>query len=1697
MSTPELNLEDEIIFESGKSILYRIEQGKTLLKVLNLEYPTPQEISKFYNEFEVCQELNFRNTREVIRKAKFKGRHCMYLSWIEAKPLSEVFKDKKGDVIDFLHIGIAITKLLEKLHSEGYVHRDINANNILIDLQKREAYLISFSLATKIDTRVESQGGINQIEGTLAYMSPEQTGRMNRVVDYRSDLYSLGITFFEMISGRLPFDSEDPFELVHSHLAVAPPLLHQISKTIPEVISKIIIQLLEKKAENRYQSAYGLRKDLENCLKVLEANGNLDDVELFKYDGSTKFKLPQKLYGREKELEEIHKKFDKAASGSLPCLMITGYSGTGKSVLVHEVYQPISARRGYFIEGKYDQFKRTKPYSAIIEAFDSFIDILLSEPKERFETIKSLIIEACGDEGKVLTDVLPKLELIIGTQPEVAEVGGAEARNRFNYIFRKFLTAITAKSHPIVLFIDDLQWADSSSLNLLQILLTDKDNGHLLCIGAFRDNEVGGDHPLIKCIEDIKSGGGDLSMLEVGNLKIDNINEWVSDVTNLPVAEVKDLAQLVLKKTQGNAFFTTQFLKSLSEDQLLYFNKERESWDYDLDKIKGRSITDNVVELIAEKAKGLPEETQKILQIGSCVGPVFGLDFLNELHQTDSLSAIRSLKKAEEMGLIINRESVYKFSHDRIQQAIFSMIDEEERIHIHYMIGQALKDKTKADPAAEEFFDMVNHYNMSRSLITDHSDLKQLTIFNLEAGKKAKESAAFDASFKYLENGMALILELEEKPWETDYDTTLALFSLAAEVSYLVGLFGKMDDYINEVLGNAKQLLDKVKPYEIRILAFKAENKLLDSINTGLEFLAQVGEKFPKKATLPLVMKDLVKTKFKLRNKTIEQLQDYPVMEDKEKLAAMRIIADIASSSYWATPNLFPLLIFRMVHMSLKYGNTDLSAFAYGSYGVIMCGVLGAMKQGYEYGKLSLFLLDKFGAKEWITQIYTPIYCLIINWNEHIDKTLKPLQESYHIGLETGAIEFACINTNIYCIHAYLSGKPLKRIEEEARAYSERFKEFKQETNFNYNEVYRQPMLNFLGDVEDPIRMVGEAYDEDRMLVQNQERNDNTGLFFLHFNKLILCYYFEAYDEAIKHAAESRKLLEAVLAKFEIPNHAFYETLTLLEVRDQLSGTALIKANIRIAKNIRQMKTWAKDAPENYLHKYFLMKAVLNSKNGNAIKAINFFDKAINGASENAFIHEEALAYELAAKHFVKQNVQGQVEYYLKSAFNAYREWGAEAKTRFLKNKYPQQLSGITDQKNVVKGISSTKGTFSGDLGMDLNTVLKSSAIISKEIVLDKLLRTLMTLVMENAGAERGFIIRKSSKQMEVMAASEDSGKSTQVLSEVSNVLEGNLSQSVVNYVFKSGKGIIVAEAQTDNRCSKDTYVLEKNPQSIMAAPIVNRGELTGLIYFENNFVSGAFTFEQLELLSLMSAQIGVALDNSFLYDQMEQKVLERTRELVEEKQKSDELLRNILPESIAQELKANGVINPKKFNNVTVLFTDFKGFTQLAETLPAEKLVNELDVCFSAFDAIVDKYGLEKIKTIGDSYMCVGGLPVENSVHAANSVKAALEFVSFMKSHSEKNRAANRPVFDLRIGLNTGPVIAGVVGKKKFVYDIWGDTVNIASRMESSGEIGRVNISEDTYMAIKDQFECEPRGEVQAKNKGLINMYFVNNNLK
>jgi histidine kinase len=1689
--------ENRLLYESRNSRLLLAaneEYGTHVVKILNQEFPSAQSVKHFVNEFELLKDYDIPGIRKVLGRGKFQNHQAIFLEHIEGVTLRQLFGEEIP-LVDKLKVAINLIQVIGNIHDHSIIHKDITPANILVETDTLNVVVIDFGISSRFSVKNQHLGNPKRLEGTLTYISPEQTGRMNRVVDYRTDIYSAGIVLYEFFCGQAPFVSDDAMTLVHSHIASEPAPIQQIAPELPQQLNAVLQKMLAKNAEDRYQSIQGLWHDLDRCREALEKEGSIPPFPVAEQDISTKFQLVQKLYGRDEEIHQLLEAYQRCTQGDMELIMVAGFSGTGKSSLVKEIYKPVTERRGYFVEGKFDQFQRSVPYFAFIQAFRSLVNLLLTEDEARLDYFRQKIQEAVGEEGAVLIEVIPELELILGAQPPVVEVGGTDAQNRFNYIFRRFLHALSSADHPLALFIDDLQWADSASLDLMEVLMTDPEGSHLLCIGAYRDNEVGASHPLNALLHTLREEHITIEEITIGNLNAGHVNDLIADSLRMDGQLTAPLADLVVEKTGGNAYFVTQFLNALNEDQLIQFDRSQNQWSWDMDTIRKRGLPDDVVLLMSGKIRRMSPETRKVLMLAACVGASFEISNLAVIAEESTEKLLKDLEPAFAEGLVYQDEELCRFSHDRVQQASYSLIPVEERNNLHLKIGRLILQNTSKEEQHDRIFDIVNQLNWGIEILTDEQEKQQLARLNWHAGRKAKDSSAFLPAHLYIQNGISL---LKPDHWDSQYDLSIDLYSEAAETAFLCSQFEEMDRYIDTILEKARNLEEKIKPSETRIHALKAQNRLLDALQAGLQLMEQLGEKFPSRPSPLLVMPDLIKTSLMLRGKSNEELRDLPEVQDPIKRAAIRVLAGIAPSSYWGKPEMFPFLIFRMVQLSIRYGNSPISSFGFATYGVIMVGVLNLPKTGYRFGKLGASIVEKYHAKEWIAQIYTPVYALINIWNEHIRNTLKPLRDSYHVGLETGAIEFACINANIYCIQSYLIGLPLEKLEEETRDFSEQFKAFNQDTNFSYNEIFRQGMLNFLGQAEgSPTVLTGAAINEEQMLADSLESNNRTSAFQLYLNKMILCNFFGDYETAWKFAVKGRPLLDAVLAKLEVALFHFHEGLAAINTAES-SSSSRRKLLGRARKDIRKMKGWAKHAPENFLHKWELLKAEYNRVAGNRGPVGKLYDQAIQHASESQYLHEEALAAELASRYQTASDRPNLARYYLRMAVQLYREWGADGKIQQLTEQAPEVVSSVfmATQRaghGTKEGTIGVTTTIFEDGALDLATILKASTSISGEIQLDNLIRTLLKILLENLGATRGVLILQQNNELIIKAESVSGAAEGTEIKALSVKNSGLIPESLVAFVQRTKELINVDHAMGDPRFNQDAYIVQEQPCSVLGYPIINKGELVGILYFENELAEGAFTEQRMELLQMLSGQIAISIENALLYESLERKVEERTAMLAAEKEKSDQLLRNILPEETAEELKVHGKARPRRYEHVTVMFTDFKGFTRITEHMDPAELVTQIDHYFAAFDQIMDKYQLEKIKTIGDAYMCVGGLPKETDDHVVKVLKAAEEILQFMWKDKEQREQEGKPHFGIRIGIHTGPVVAGVVGLRKFAYDIWGDTVNTASRMESNSDVWKINVSGSTHDAVQDQFDFEYRGKIQAKNKGMIDMYYLN----
>ncbi|MEG4109044.1 serine/threonine-protein kinase PknK, partial [Microcoleus sp. S13_C5] len=1327
------------IHESNNSLVYRgvrkQDNQPVILKFLKQDYPMPASLVRYKQEYEITRNLNLESVPKTYGLERYQNSLAIIFEDSGGKSLKLGLASQKLTLQEFLLTAIKITRALGQIHQHNIIHKDINPSNIIINSTTGLVQIIDFGISTVLNHENPTLKNPNVLEGTLSYISPEQTGRMNRAIDYRTDFYSLGATFYELLTGQVPWDYDDAMELVHCHIAkqAVPP--HEINPEIgiPKAVSALVMKLLEKTAEKRYQSAWGIIADLEECLEQLQAKGTIADFAIGQKDITDKFQIPQKLYGREREIETLLAAFERVSNGTTEVMLVSGYSGIGKSALVQEVYKPITKANGYFIAGKFDQFQRNIPYAAVVKAFGSLVKQLLTESETQLGAWKEKLLVAFGDNGQIIIDVIPDVELIVGKQPPVQELGATEAQNRFNLVFQKFIRVFCSVEHPLVIFLDDLQWADSATLKLLQVMMADEETKYLFLMGAYRDNEVSQTHPLIMTLEALQNQGATINHITLTPLDIEHITNLIADTVRRDRVSVILLAELVVGKTQGNPFFVNQFLRTLYEENLLIFNSEQRNWDWKISQIEAVGITDNVVELMVGKLRKLPYSTQQVLRLAACIGNTFDLNTLSIVNEKSPAQSFQELLPAIQDGLILATSELgtteeeilqshliittYKFLHDRVQQAAYALIEESSKKTVHLQIGRLLWQNTSPEKRGEEIFAIVDHLNLGIELVSDESERTEIAKLNLTAGQKAKAATAHESAIKYLQAGLRLLLE---DSWNSQYEVTLALHEEAAEVAFLRGDFDRMQRFVEIVQNCAKMLLDKIKVYEVQIQAYMGQNRLLEAVNTALQVLKLLGVEFPSKPTPSDIGQALGETAAILNGKRIEQLIDLPQMSDPYKLAAMRLLSSIFAATYIAAPTLLPLTVCKQVDLSVQYGNASVSPLVYSNYGLLLCGVVGDIDSGYQFGQLALSLLSRLNAKEIKAKTVVIVNIFTRHWKEHLKETLEPLMSSYSSGMETGDLEYAAFGLIIYSYCAYFSGKELTGLETEMANYRDAIYKVKQETALNFQEIYWQAVLNLLGRSEDPWILKGKAYDEQTRLPLHEQANDNGAIFFSYLNKILLCYLFEKSSQAIENTALAEKYLNAMVGLPVVPIFHFYDSLVRLVVYSDTPQSEQQSILDRVQANQEKMQKWAHHAPMNHLHKFYLVEAERYRVLGQKLEAMEMYDKAIALAKENEYINEEALAHELAAKFYLSLGKETIAQAYIQNAHYSYQLWGALAKVEDLEKKYPQFLgrtsAKTTAQTNVNKTtIKAT--TTSTNLGetLDLATVMKASQAISGE----------------------------------------------------------------------------------------------------------------------------------------------------------------------------------------------------------------------------------------------------------------------------------------------------------------------------------------------------------------------------------------------
>ncbi len=1567
----------EEIYNGSRTQVYRgvtESNQKVIIKLLKTEYPTFSELVQFRNQYTITKNLDLPGIVKPIALLNYRNAFALVMEDVggvslaeytaNAKPLDNIQSSNSHmaspqtsplPLDEFLPIALQVVQTLEGLYHNRIIHKDIKPQNIIINPETKETKLIDFSISSLLPRENQEIQNPNVLEGTLAYMSPEQTGRMNRGIDYRTDFYSLGVTFYQLLTGQLPFNSTEPMELVHCHIAKMPIPPMELVQNMSVMVNNLIVKLMAKTPELRYQSATGLRYDLEKCWQQWQENGTISQFGLGNRDICDRFVIPEKLYGRESEVKALLDSFDRVSEGSREIMLVAGFSGIGKTAVVNEVHKPIVRQRGYFIKGKFDQFKRDIPFSAWVQAFQNLMRQLLTESPAQVQKWKVKVFEALGENGQVIVDVIPELEHLIGKQKKVSELEGTAAKNRFNLLFQNFIRVFATKEHPLVIFLDDLQWADSASLKLIQLLMSEKDTNYLLLMGAYRDNEVFPAHPLMLTLDEIRKESATVNQITLAPLDKTSLNRLIADTMICSPERAMPLTEVVFGKTQGNPFFATQFLKSLQVDGLISFDYTpptppyqggaslptppyqgglslptsayqggaslptppyqggaRGGWQCDIAQVRTLALTDDVVEFMAIQLQKLPINTQDVLKLAACIGNQFDLATLAIVHQKSHIETSADLWKALQEGLVIpisevykffgDSESVevgqaselsvpYKFLHDRVQQAAYFLIPESQKQSTHLEIGQLLLHKgghggtapTEAE-REEKIFDIVNQLNIGLELIEDRHERDRLAQLNLIAGRKALTSTAYAAANIYLQIGIKL---LRANCWQNQYELTLNLYVAAAEAAYLNADFDGMEFLAAQVLQHAQTILERVKIYEIKIAAQTAQIKVLETIAVARDALLQLGIELPTTPDESSIAKALQALAGHLGDRKIEELIDLPVMRNPQTQAAMQLSGMLFPPVFQGMPGLLPLLSSTMVSLSLQFGNSPASTVGYAMHGMVLCAFFQEVETGYGYGQLGLNLLDRLNVRE----LKSTVLLLFGGWIQHRKEallaTLPTLKDGFTAGMETGDFVDAGYNIYIYFYTHLFAGVELDTWEAEIAGYRGVMAQLKQYSAQIYLDMIQQTVQNLRETRIHSDCLIGEAYDETVMIPKHYQDNEFTAIACACIFKLLLAYCYGNYTAALDNITQIKQCVMGVSGSTFVPIFHFYAALTHLALLPTESAIEQTEILALVETHQTTLHQWAQNAPMNYLHKLYLVEAERHRVLGQHMEAIDNYDRAIKLAKENEYINEEALANELAAKFYLTWGKEKIAQVYLTDAYYAYARWGAKAKVEDLEKRYPQLLAPILNQKMSLKTGETIAQTMSGTVTgtssgvsqiLDLATVIKASQSLSGEINLDKLLSTLMQVMIENAGAETGamILIQGDSLFLAVQCAI---GKSCN-LNSIPVVDSKEIPIAIINYVWRTQETLVINDATTEATFAADSYIIQHQPKSVLCLPIQHQGKPSAILYLENNLVTNAFTPDRLAVLNILASQAAISIENAQLYANLETKVEERTQEL-------------------------------------------------------------------------------------------------------------------------------------------------------------------------------------------------------------------------
>ncbi|MDI1445447.1 AAA family ATPase [Polyangium sp. 6x1] len=1363
------------------------------------------------------------------------------------------------DLEPWLRAAIASADAIAKLHQSGLIHQNIRPQTLRlepgggVELVGAEGYELTAAMVLSLPL------------DALPYIAPEQTGRLDAAIDHRVDLYSLGVLLYELCAGALPFHAEDAVGWLHCHVARAPRPLADAAPGTPAIVSEIVMRLLAKSPDERYQSARGLTHDLERCLSELLAHGHIEPFPLGAQDVWDKLRAASRMYGRRAELAALHEILERVReTGMREVVVVKGPSGIGKSAILRELQREAGSGRAAFLWGTFEEQRRDIPYATLGQAFEGLIRQIIASTDAELAAVRQELAAALGDNGQLIIGLVPQIQLVIGKQPPVVPLPPAEARTRLHQTFRAFVSVFASRERPLVLVLDNLQWADFASLELLQHILTQPEGRSLLLIGTERDDDAS--EPVQAMLREIQNAGVAVHERVILPLERADLIELVIDLFACERKDAEPLAALLWTKTGGNPFFAAQLLGALHQDQLIRFDTRRWAWVWNIAELEAKEITDDMVELVLGKLRRLPQATLELLKLAACIGGEFAVSLLGTLSERTPEEVRRALESALTEGLLLQRPDGYKFMHTRVHQAAYSMIQEQERAGLHLRLGWLLLERTPESERDALLFDIVNQLNLGASRALTTEERRRIAELDLAAGRKAKAASAARAAAAYLSTGMSL---LPPDAWDVEYALTYDLSLELAGSEFMNARVEEAERLCATIVSRAHTPVERSAAHRLQIQLAIAQVNNARAIEVALSCLRELGVNLPERPTQDDVRAELTAMRAALHGRAIEDLIDLPAMTDPSMVAAMQVLSSAYPAAVYAAMAFADLTAARMVRLSIEHGITPASVAGLSYLGSLLCVSFGEFHEGYRFGKLAFELGRRPGLGDYAPPAVGGFSTTILPWSRHMREALEPLRYAFKIARESGQLLYAtiCLVQNVMILIAL--GEPLEA------AYEATLTAFEFANNANYgflaeNIRLLQRFIRCLcGDTERFGSLSGDDFDEAAFAVHLRESNIPLVRLLFHTYQLVARYLAYDYEGALASSQAAEELFHARVYGVSDAECCLYTALTLVALLERAEEKEKEKLRAQLDACEATLRRWAASCPDNFACRHALLTAEIAQLEGRDHDASTLYDRAIREARAAGFIQIEALACELAGRFSLRRGLAVVPAAFLREARTCYARWGARGKVKQLEALHPDLLVETRRESGPTPAASSEP--------IDTLTAAKASAAISSDMSPDQLLATLMRILIEHAGAQRACLLLPSAGTLGVAAdvTSDQDGvrvdipRGARVPSAVSFPL------SVAHYVRRTREKLMLDDVAAQGMFSSDPYLSKAPPKSMLCAPIVRRGEVAGILYLENNLARGVFTARRLALLEFLSA---VSLENALLAADLARETAERTQ---------------------------------------------------------------------------------------------------------------------------------------------------------------------------------------------------------------------------